>query len=161
MAEQGQIFSVDFLISVAVIVLALAVIVQALELSNHARQQDFNQRELSETARLASQLLVSNQAWTCELDLGREAMRLDNCLDSGKQINKDGLGLGEEFGCEVRGLGVQGCGQAPNNVLDVVGLKRVVVFGSRMSLEEFRACRQGRECGVTEPKEIEVRVWRK
>jgi len=152
---------VDFMISVSVVVLALAVLVQAIELSNHAGQDAFNQGELYGKAVQATQLLVSNEAWTCRLGLGAAGMGLDNCLDAGKAVDKQGLGLGEEFGCQAVGVKVAGCDEEPGKAGNVVGLKRVVVMGSGLGLEEFRACRTGRACSLSAPKEVELRVWRK
>ncbi len=162
MVEQGQLFSLDFVISVTLIVLALAVTVQALELNNYSAQQALAYRELRETAGHASQLLTSNAAWNCGLELDNgETVPLDNCLNTGKDIDKAKLGLPEAFGCRVEGVEVRGCGETTPREGDVASVKRVVVFGTRLTAEEFRACRQGQACGLTKPKEVGVSVWRK
>ena len=162
MAEQGQLFSLDFVISVTLIVLAIAVTVQALELNNYSARQALAYRELRETAGHASQLLASNAAWNCTLELDNgETVPLDNCLDTGKGMDKARLGLPEAFGCRVEGVEVRGCGETAPREAEVAGVKRVVVFGSRLTRDEFRNCRQGQACSLTEPKEVGVSVWRK
>ncbi len=162
MNARAQIFSLDFMVSFTVAVLALAVAVQAIELNNHANQDAFDHWELGERTRASAQSLVSNEAWTCALELGGgKTVGLDNCIDGGKKVGKEGLGLDAEFGCEVRGLKVDGCEAAPDKAGNVEAVKRVVVFGHAMSAQEFADCRSGKACALSAPAEVEVRVWRK
>lgn len=161
--QRGQIFSADFLFSVAVIVLALGVAVQAIDLSNHARQQDFLNEGLRAEAAQASSLLMANEAWLCQLETAEgENVPLDNCLDAAKTPTKEGLGLSAGFGCQVRGLAVQGCEGEPPTDRDVAAVKRVAVsgLGEALSWETFKQCKAGGECPLSAPKEIEVKVWR-
>jgi|SRR3989344_3125044 len=143
MNKNGQIFSVDFLISIMVVVLAIGLLLNFYELTVHAQTEQAVNDELRIAAEKASDLLVSNPEIICELYESSGApsipttfiMYLPNCIPAGnspKAITKEKLGLSDEYGCELSGVGVSilrkpGCEDDPvPSDRDIISVKRKI-----------------------------------
>jgi len=190
MKQRGQVFSVDFLISVMVIVLAIGLLLNFYELSVHAQMESNLSSELRNVAERAADLLVYSPEFTCELweDAGETSQRImyiPNCLvkgdsgNSGKEIIKAKLGL-VGFQCEVSGKGEinaihnpsnTGCEDDPPDATEIIVVKRTVYVtnkgtkgNERILKQDYNECiKEGCNTGNRElrgPYEITLKVWR-
>ena len=186
MKQKGQVFSVDFLISIMVIVLAIGLLLNFYELSAHAQKESKINSELRSAAERAADLLVYSPDVTCELwDTGSPAQRImyiPNCLvkaNNGKELTKAKLGLGG-FNCEVSGTGEisavnnpsdTGCRGNSTGVTEIIVVKRMVYVtnneaagNERILKQEYNDCIKNgctASSGVIRgPYEITLKVWR-
>ncbi|MDO8646882.1 MAG: hypothetical protein Q7R70_00510 [Candidatus Diapherotrites archaeon] len=126
MNSKGQLFSLDFIIAVALIMLAIGLLYKQAELFQYSQKDDSIQSELYRIGYNASNQLVGNPATTCELvDLaGPSAGHIDylpNCLTvspgnippgvrhgwyknhrtNARVILKEDLGIPEGYDCKI------------------------------------------------------------
>ena len=155
--EKGQIFSIDFLLSVVLVMLALAMVFQYMELKAYSEKDVEIFEDVKEKALLASDMLTGSSELNCKLDGGK--IVLPNCIGN-EQITADKIGITERFGCYVKGVKVEGCENdesAGAKVFFAVGRK--VVEGQDAETEIWK-CMKGDECGLHE-KDVLVKVWGK
>jgi len=106
MNHKGQLFSLDFLFSVIVVVFAVGIVLNTAQFKSFAGMQDAEMNKIRQMGDLASDMLV-NGPHICDLvsiggtptDLGN----LNNCLstNASKQITKGALGLTDDYGCSI------------------------------------------------------------
>ena len=77
--ERGQIFSLDFLISMIVITAAIGLLIQATEYNTYNMKEERAYNEMRNVARIAANLIVSSNETTCEDEIGGHLM---NCVDT-------------------------------------------------------------------------------
>ncbi len=155
--EKGQIFSIDFLLSVVLVMLALALIFQYMELKAYSEKDVEMFEDVKEKALLASDLLTGSSELNCKLDGGNIA--LPNCIGNEK-INAGKIGITEKFGCYVKGVKVEGCETDESAGAKVFfAVERKVVEGQDVETEIWK-CMKGAECGLHE-KDLLVKVWGK
>ena len=80
--ERGQIFSLDFLISMVVITAAIALLLQATEYNTYNMKEERIYNEMRNVARISANLIVSSNETTCENGVGTGEY-LMNCVDLG------------------------------------------------------------------------------
>ncbi len=78
--EQGQIFSLDFLISMVVITAAVALLIQTTEFNTYNMKEERTYNEMRNVARIASNMIIASNETTCDDGAGGHLM---NCVDSG------------------------------------------------------------------------------
>ena len=78
--ERGQIFSLDFLISMVVITAAVALLIQATEFNTYNMKEERTYNEMRNVARIASNMIIASNETTCDDGAGGHLM---NCVDSG------------------------------------------------------------------------------
>ena len=186
MNKKGQIFSVDFLISVIVIVLAIGLLLNFYELTVHAQVERNSANELKISSERAADLLVSNSEIVCELwsteTPAQRIMYLPNCLvkaNNGKAITKEKLGL-TEFKCDVggnseinaiRNAATTGCKDNSSVAKEIIAVKRMVYVtnsggpGNEIILkQDYNDCIKNgctTSSGVIRgPYEITLKVWK-
>ncbi len=162
MGRRGFIFSYDVAVSAAIVVLALAVLIQAMEIASYAEQESLLREELENSAITASSLMVGGMDNTCELRNTKGiplGIHIPNCVVF-NSITKDNLGLSSTYGCRVedgagRGLNVNGClapGEQPPAGKDLFVVERLVLNGGA---SETKAGLAG-----LEEETLRIIVWR-
>jgi uncharacterized protein (UPF0333 family) len=182
MDKKGQIFSVDFLISVIVIVLAIGLLLNFYELTVHAQAERNSADELKIASERAADLLVSSPELVCELvesgDGTNHIMYLPNCLvteNSEKEITKEKLGL-IGFSCNLSGPGAGGlinqtgvgCTDTFPGDKDVVAVKRTIYLtmsneegNQEIKKDEYLGCINATSgCSIEGRLEIYLKVWK-
>ncbi len=88
--RKGQIFSLDFLVSMILVVLAFGILMQFFEVHAYALKEEQNRTELKKIGETAADLLVSSPAIVCEIVDNQtdptnpvEVGYLNNCLTRG------------------------------------------------------------------------------
>ena len=86
MKQKGQAISLDFLISTAVIVLALGLLLNSFEITSYTKKQETTFNELRAYGSAAAETLVTSDYFTCEVFNEAELplYNLPNCIDSRK-----------------------------------------------------------------------------
>jgi len=159
MRQSGFIFSYDVAVSAAIVVLALAVLMQAMEVAAYAEQESLMREELENAAITASALMVGSPENTCGLQDTKGNpfdVHIPNCvvLDS---LTKGSLGLGGTYGCMVEDgagtiINVSGCSGPPPGNRDVFVVERIVLAGGA---NETRAGLAG-----LDEETLRLMVWR-
>lgn len=114
MNQKGQIFTLDFLISMVLVILALGLVIQFLELNEYNLQEQELRHELETVGSMAADLMVSSPEIVCELgyyenpmDMGSwyRISYLMNCLTHTATekvtISKSNLKLPEGYSCKI------------------------------------------------------------
>jgi|TARA_B100002003_G_scaffold212685_1_gene209964 hypothetical protein len=122
MNEKGQIMTIDFLISVAAVTLAIGLMIQFAEIKTYNEKDDIAWLELKEIAESAADRLVGSPEIVCELvdtydettssyypsmnDAGILRIgSLDNCIPKinavGHRIEKADLGIPAGYDCDI------------------------------------------------------------
>ncbi len=83
--KKGQIFSLDFLISMVVIMAAVGLLIQATEFNTYNMKEERMYNEMRNVAKIAANLIVSSNETTCSDGLGGHLM---NCVDTGADFTK-------------------------------------------------------------------------
>jgi hypothetical protein len=174
---KGQIISLDFLISIAAMTLAIGLLIQFAELKTYNEKEELRWTELKEIAETASDLLVSGQSTVCEMvDASNgHLLYLNNCISSRSIANatKEALAIPSRFSCLIETT-VEGttdptvvsaeCSGNPSNAKNAYTVsRRVVVYQEpndntvpKSGLEE---CMNGaEECKLKEGT-ISLTVW--
>ena len=141
MNQKGQIITLDFLISLIAITLAIGILLQFAEVKAYNEKEELQWVELTEIAETASNLLVSSPEISCEED----GIYLVNCIDTSNDFSLpetgEKLAIPSGYGFAIEGEGIGPSANIPDGV-DFYSVKRLV------SLNGGNA------------EEITIRVWR-
>lgn len=110
--EKGQIFSLDFLISMAVMMAAIGLVIQTAEVNTYNAKETRVQGELRNVAEITADLIVASNETTCADGRGGHLM---NCVDSMANFSKitgfladAGYGYSVEPAGMIEPVGIQG-----------------------------------------------------
>ena len=164
MNQKAQMFSLDAVLSLILVMLALGLIfaIQDTSAYNLKEQQVF--AELQSVGRGVSTFLVASPDLTCELKdaQGRTLYSLTHCLDSGKQITAQALGLPAGFDFKIEGLTNPIGSNVPSTADFVYSETRtMVVHAGSITKAQLEACKTGQAgCALGQPKAVVLKVWR-
>lgn len=173
MKQNGQVFSLDFLLSIVLVLLAVGIIMQFLELKTYETKEFSQQQELERIGNTAAELLVSNPAIVCELKdvAGNTIGTLQNCLATTPSLlKKENLGIPSSYSCNISasGTGVVINSDECNSILDsstqpnIFVSTRKIVFqqaGRQVQKSELQNCINGAGCSLKNG-EITIKVWK-
>lgn len=176
--QKGQIFSLDFLISLVAVMAAIGLMVQAIEVNTYYQKEERQFNELKTVAETAGDMLVGNPEIVCELVDGSGGYlgSVGNCIPwvNNLRITKSGLGIPDGFKCRLEQL-IGGQVLQPNsyeckddlgtaeNMTSVV--RQVVIFkrgppSHQITKAELEDClKQRGSCRMTDEK-IMLKVWK-
>jgi hypothetical protein len=133
--QKGQLFSLDFIISMVAVTAAIALLIHSIEVNAYSQKEQQLQDELKQVAETAGDLLVSNQDIVCELvdSSDNKLFSLNNCLSKvdttkippgqwpptnnpgwwtapgrvkkARPLYKEKLGIPDEFSCLIETTG--------------------------------------------------------
>jgi uncharacterized protein (UPF0333 family) len=132
---KGQLFSLDFVLSVIAVVVAIGLALQAYELSAYDSKESLLSQEMYFTAVNAAERLTASPAIACGVtDTSGNLIpgyTLVNCIDSTKvqgTITKAFLGIPSYFDCEITGLNVQECKPSASVISSERNIKTIQRF---------------------------------
>jgi len=175
--KRGQIFSLDFLISLIALTLALGLLIQFAEIKTYNENEELQWLELKGVAETAADLLVSNPDIVCELkdEGGSPLHSLMNCLPhiNSLRISQQWMAISADYDCliETPGAGQQlhpqsyDCKGDPTGSENVYSVDRkVVIFngGNRYQISkgELEDClKSDPNCKMYE-QTVRLRVWK-
>ncbi len=106
MKNNGQIFSLDLLLSIVLVIVAIGLAMQYLELKQIEAKERFDQMELERVGNTAAELLVNNHEIICSLvdNASTPIGTLANCLNQPTiitKITKSMLGIPNNYSCRI------------------------------------------------------------
>lgn len=105
MKKNGQLLSLDFLLAIGLVILALGIVLKFSGMSAFEWQEQQEQTELENAGKTAVLLLLSNPQLTCEIknvDGSLLGMHLNNCIDWSKPFSQASLGLPNDWNYSIR-----------------------------------------------------------
>jgi hypothetical protein len=180
MQSKGQLFSLDLIIAVALVILALGLLYRQAELFQYFQKDDTMQAELYRIGLNASNQLVSNPSIACPLSgSGPTLDYLPNCLPKNQSLlnkaSKINLGIPGNFDCYISTVShaigqYTGCKNLPpSNAKNVFSIERQVVFmngasSASISKKELDDCIKSTAafpCTALEKDTLTLQVWKK
>jgi len=181
MNAKGQVMSLDFLISIIAITLAIGLLLQFAELKVYNEQEEMEWLQIKEIAETASGLLVNSPEVVCELvdTRGDSLGFLPNCIPkvnaAGYRITKQELAIPAGFECKIdkddAKLHTDDCIKTPlpADKKNIYAITRTVVFYDgtgapagrhKISKAKLEECMQGLSgCGL-EKSDVTLWVWK-
>jgi hypothetical protein len=143
--EKGQIFSLDFLISMAVVMVAIGLVIQAAETGAYNAKEARIQGELGSVAETAADLMVAGNETTCVDARGEHLM---NCIDTSADFSGitgflDAAGYG--YSITIQGGPSFSTPASPQGQKDYCEASRMVFINKDFS---------------SAPVELKARVWK-
>ena len=159
--EKGQIFSLDFLISLVAVILAIGLIIQFSELNVYNKKDNQLFDETKRVAETAGNLLVGNPDIACKLKTaaGSTISNLSNCVVV-SAISKNSLGIPSGYSCKISGITVGDCpaSSVPSGE-NFYSVSRKVVLGGTVSKKDFDNCINTPTCALPE-RDVVITVWK-
>ena len=145
--KKGQIFSLDFLISLVALTAAVGLMIQAIEVETYYEKERTTYDEMKLVAGTAADLLVASNETTC---IDAAGNRLMNCIDSTIDSSDTDRLISNKYGYKITdGAGKLGAGLerdfASLDEQDFVEIKRTVFIDSVQAPEI--------------PTDLLVKVW--
>jgi len=156
--ERGQVFTLDFLISLIAATLAVGLLIQAVELRTYSQKESRLRNDLERVAENAGNMLVASNGITCELQSTYDGARIDymnNCIDTTKisAANAGGLlGIPPGYDFNVSGA-IEIGGPAPGETDFAEEARTVAVSSGAVTKDVF-------EQHSFTPVQVKIRVWR-
>jgi uncharacterized protein (UPF0333 family) len=170
MKQKGQVFSLDFVVSIVLLVIVLSLAMQFLELKEVEAKEFLVQSELDAVGNTAAELLVNNPSLSCKLTnyTGTEEYGvLSNCIrETSPTITKIELGISSSYNCLISTSPsinfVTECTGNPVNAENVFSVARKIVVlpsGDKLPKNYLYNCIKGDSC-VLVPTEVTIKVWK-
>ena len=170
MNANGQIFSLDALISLILVILAMGVIFGIMETNSYNLKEHQLFEELQIAGRTAADVLVASPDITCTLtdSSSTELYPITHCIDLAKinGIVHAQLGLSSEYKFKIERAGSLLGGENTSAQIPMIySEKRTVFFydssNHPLTKQAWNACRIGNaNCTLGQPEEITLSVWR-
>jgi len=165
--KKGQVFSLDFLISLILIVLAIGIIIQLSEINSYETKEKQVREELEMVGGTAKNLLLTSPSIVCGIaDIrDNEIIGYMNGCYCSKPINKEFLGLPEGYNCNISGnAGITtDCTDNPINAKNVYSAEIKAVFAeggtTYITKDIYQNCINGNGCSLKEGT-IKLKVWK-
>lgn len=167
-SSKAQLFSLDLVISMILIVLVIGVLVHSFELRSYDLREKSNLAELHAVSSQASSLIFESSPFACTFLYDGASFIMPNCLDTSASFNKSDLGL-SDFKCNISvpsfvSISTDCTDPIPDradlSVPNFLNTQRNVVFSSGdISYPEFYDCRKNKSCVLEEGSFI-LRVWK-
>ena len=169
MNKKGQIVSIDFLLSIILVVFAVGMIIQFTEQNSYIEKQELIFNDLKRVGDTAGTLIVSNPDIVCSLVdnfSGEVIDSLNNCIPANADINKEVLGIPAGYECNLTVQGitfpVNECDSAVPTDKDIYSVKREVVTYTTIKdvpKSVIENCAKGDSCAFNQAT-IHLRVWK-
>jgi hypothetical protein len=153
--EKGQVFSLDFLISLVAVVAAVGLMLQAVEVNTYAQKEERMYNEMKMAAETAADLITLGNDTTCQNAAGTRSYA--NCVD---------LTLSNNWENKVPDMFRQGACAAcnPNGYkyeIELSGTTETVPGGFRWVNEDFYEVRRTVATSIGgAPETLRVKVWK-
>lgn len=167
-SSKAQLFSLDLVISMILIVLVIGVLVHSFELRSYDLREKSNLAELGAVSSQASSLIFESSPFACTFLYDGASFIMPNCLDTSASFNKVDLGL-SDFKCNISvpisvSISTDCTDLIPDyqdaSITNFLTIERNVVFTSGdVSYSEFYDCRKNQSCVLEEGSFI-LRVWK-
>ena len=163
--KKAQIFTLDAIIALVVVVTAIGLIVNAFELKEYNLREEEKFSELKNKAETAALMLAVNENLNCSV--GSTGIKIQNCVYNYGDSIKSELGLSDEFKCNITNtdnpITLMGCEDSLPTDKEVVAITKNILYMNNASGElikaEWNDCIRGASCPLSS-KEFTISVWR-
>jgi len=166
---RGQMLSLDFLLAMAVIILAVGVLLNHYDILTTQGKESRVKSELNTIAQTASQQALEKNA-DCASDFSTQGYKIYGCTTSNfSSLTKNYLLVPEGFSCYVTldgGAAANGPGgcestDAPLDAKDVaVAERKYLSPNTTLSKQDYEKCITGPGCTAYTVKKLRVKIWR-
>jgi len=170
--NKGQVFSLDLIIAMTVLVLGIGLLIQFSETRIYEQKENMLWKELESKGQTASALLVSNPEIICSLvdeEVPANTIgHMENCINTSLgidgRITKENLGLPSEYEFDISGNGISVSSASSANAKNVFSETREVflyagfIGSGVVTKTELEGCMSGGAC--VSPEEITISIWR-
>lgn len=172
MNARGQIFTLDALVSLILVMLALGLVFALFETRTYAQQEKLVWLELESAGSSAIDQLIMTPEFTCALNHPNAlTYSLPNCVIPSTVENQfqagtlsRALGLSNQYNIQITGLTIAPLGNSPSSDVKFIysESRRIVTMSNpTLSRTEFNSCQsQDPNCLLT-PATLIVKLWRK
>lgn len=160
--RKGQLLSLDAILSLILLMLALGYAFRVAEANFYALKQDELNYEIKAVGSAAAELLVAGEETTCEITtLTGNDFSITNCIDTSKLTNlNQKLLLNNDFGVRVEWPAGNAGDALPIDDRTIYSEKRVVILsGGSIGKDGLEQCFNG--TGACSRSTITIYVWRK
>ena len=119
--QKGQIFSLDFLISLVAVTAAIGLMIQAVELNTYNQREERAYNELESVAETTANLIVAGNKTTCT------DQHLMNCIDPVKLQAEVSSLVPKEYGYEIELEGAPVMNRGAREDKDYYEVRRIVI----------------------------------
>lgn len=167
--QKGQLFSLDFLVSLIVVMLAIGLVFQFSELQTYDLKDKMLFDETKRVAETASNMLVGNPAILCKLveeGTANQISYLSNCIDSSNPsaLTKNNLGIPAAYNCNADGITITDCSSIPTSAAkNSYSVKRTILLHSgNLSKKDYDNCINlpSGTCTAFTEKEVTLTIWK-
>ena len=165
--QKGQFFSIDFLIAMAIAVLALGMLLHFYELNTYEQKEARIQNELTLIAMNSSNILLNTNNCTAKNNLSVKGYELHGCTDTSSWINltKAELMIPLEVNCYITkgvSVAIDGCGtDALPNTPNIAVIERTFLErNSKITKTQYENCLDGACAEIYTPKDLVVKIWK-
>ena len=172
--QKGQLYSIDFVISAGLFVLATGIILGIYENASYSEKETMARNELTAIALNAANMLLESNPCTLEgtatTGFMAQGYRILGCSTAGTStpITKSALMIPEGFKCTASinnsaMTGINECNKTPDaQTQDVASIERTYLSktgGGAMTKLEYEKCMAGGTCAYTE-NNLTLKVWK-
>lgn len=172
MNSKAQIASLDFILSVVLVVVALGLIMQTIEVNQYTMKEMEINNELERIGETAADILVSHPDVTCDVYNQGGTIKiaeLQNCVMKKyvPSLTKSLLGINNDYDCKIEGITInQGnpcANTAPNNK-QIYSADRLIMSwnpaGNVLTKKQIIKCMNGHGCGQFQPTVMTLKIWK-
>lgn len=143
--KKAQIFTLDAMLSLVLVVMALGLIIHSFELKEYTLREEELFNELKSKAEVASLMLSINEKIICEIQ--QTKMKMQNCIaTNNNKLSrlKELLGLNADFGCRLANARNETIGNCSDNIPDnknIVSIKKkLLVLNDNPTKSNWNTC---------------------
>lgn len=167
MSEKGQVITLDMIVALIIIVLAVAYMVQIMEMQQNSALGEMSYMRLKDKAISVGNLLVGNPDNQCELADANGTVMLMPGTVTPNAITKQSLGLTEDYRCNIQGLATECNDVLQPEIKDVFIEKRKVLVCSatstpgKITTNELKTARSTTDLsGIGPEREVTITIWK-
>ena len=179
MNSKAQIASLDFILSVVLVVVALGLVMQTIETNQYTMKEMEVHNELARIGETAADILVSHPDITCDLlesdSPYNKISDLQNCIEKNTTITNEMMGIPTEYDCWI-GFTQGGSGNldfpectntVPNSEENVYSTGRLITFwepagggvGARLTKNSFLNAVNS-PSGPLKERTLLIKIWK-
>ena len=165
-SQKGQLFSLDFIIAIALTVLAMGMLLHFYEIAVYGEKEAQIQNEMNLIAFTASNVMLGTNECNLENAFEDQGYRLHGCSRTTNfaSITKSELLVPDGFGCYITLDGAATTSDCTTNETskDAVVLERAFLAqsGGSITKEDYEKCIAGFSCPGFTKSSLIVKVWK-
>ena len=166
--EKGQVFSLDFIIALAVVAMTIGMTLHFYELNVYEQKEAMTRNELSLIGVTASNILLNGNQCRARVEVTDMGYELVGCTDMTAldSMTKAGLMIPDGINCYISLDGTSNpiteCAtDAPSGIKDIAVIRRDFLGETALiTLAQYENCLNGTGCSIYTPHTVTVKIWK-